>query len=49
MTDSPHKKGPAPERVTINKPWEKAVKDALQKKRPKEGWPQPEKKKDRGA
>ncbi len=32
--------------MKINKPWEKAVKDALQKKRPAGGWPTPEKKKD---
>ncbi len=37
--------GPAPERVKINKPWDKALKDALQKKRPAGGWPKPQKKK----
>jgi hypothetical protein len=34
-----NKSGPEPERVKLNKPWEKAVVDALRKKRPAEGWP----------
>jgi len=38
------KRGPEPERVKVNKPWAQAIKDALQKKRPKGGWP----KRDRG-
>ncbi len=47
--DRASSRGPEPARVKINKPWDKAVKDALTKKRPEEGWPKPEKKKDRGA
>lgn len=39
--------GPVPDRVKTDKNWEDAVKDALAKKRPKEGWPKPEKKKER--
>lgn len=35
------KTGPTPERVSTEKPWEEAVKDALVKKRPIEGWPKP--------
>jgi len=34
-----NKSGPEPERVKLNKPWKKAVGDALRKKRPAEGWP----------
>lgn len=34
-----NKSGPEPERIKLNKPWEKAVGDALRKKRPAEGWP----------
>jgi hypothetical protein len=42
--------GPPPGRVKINKPWEKPVKDALQKKCPKDGWPKTKKdKKGRGT
>jgi len=33
------KTGPEPERVKLNKPWTKAVGDALKKERPAEGWP----------
>ena len=33
------KHGPEPERVKTDKPWEDAVKDALKKKRPPDGWP----------
>lgn len=33
------KRGPKPERVKIDRPWKDAVKDALEKKRPKDGWP----------
>jgi hypothetical protein len=39
------KTGPKPDRVKTDKPWEDAVKGALEKKRPKEGWPKQEKKK----
>jgi hypothetical protein len=37
------KPGPKPDHVRIEGDWEKAVGDALKKKRPKEGWPEPEK------
>src|SRR3990167_8043406 len=33
------KTGPEPERVKTDKPWDKAVQNALKKKRPKDGWP----------
>lgn len=36
--------GPKPVRVKINTPWEKAVADALKRKRPEEGWPEEPKK-----
>ena len=36
--------GPAPERVKTDRPWEEAVKDVLDKERPKDGWPKREKK-----
>ena len=32
--------GPPPDRVKVDKPWEEAVRDALTKKPPKDGWPQ---------
>ena len=35
----PKKKGPDPESVRIDAPWESAVKKALSKKRPEGGWP----------
>lgn len=43
--DRPNSPGPVPDRVKTAKNWEEAVKDALQKKRPKDSWPKPEKKK----
>ena len=33
------KTGPIPDRVKVNKPWKEAMKDALAKKKPPEGWP----------
>jgi len=41
MTKSkePKRTGPKPETVKINTPWEKAVRDALTRKRPPGGWP----------
>ena len=39
------KTGLEPERVKIEGDWEEAVKRALGKKRPPEGWPRPPKKK----
>jgi hypothetical protein len=36
--------GPEPERLRLpQEEWESAVKKALTKKRPKEGWPKPKK------
>lgn len=47
MTEKKPKKrtGPEPDRVKLSGDWEKAVATALAKKRPKEGWPEPQKKK----
>ncbi|MES9923459.1 MAG: hypothetical protein ABW152_05195 [Candidatus Thiodiazotropha endolucinida] len=42
----PTKTGPKPGRIKIDMEWESAVEKALEKKRPKEGWPEPEKKKE---
>lgn len=42
MSDEKQKRGPDPERVKIDEDWEDAVKKALRKKRPEEGWPKPE-------
>lgn len=39
----PAKTGPVPERVNLDVPWEQAIGSALKKKRPKDGWPKPEK------
>ena len=39
MKKKPTSTGPEPERVKLNKPWKKAVGDALKRKRPDEGWP----------
>jgi hypothetical protein len=38
------KRGPKEERLKINGDWESAVRRALMKKRPKEGWPEKGKK-----
>ena len=43
-TKERRKTGPKPEHVKIDKPWEKAISDALKKKRPPEGWPKAQKK-----
>lgn len=43
MTKKSRKTGPKPDHVKIDDDWEKAVGDALKKKRPKGGWPEPEK------
>lgn len=40
MTEPSKPTGPPPDRVKVDKPWEEAVRDALTKKRPKDGWPQ---------
>jgi len=42
MTDPKKKPGPEPERVKTDLDWEDAVKRALEKKRPEDGWPKPE-------
>jgi len=41
MTDKPKKQpGPEPDRLKLDEEdWEEAVKQAMQKKRPKGGWP----------
>ena len=39
------KRGPTPDRVKIKGDWSEAIKTALEKKRPPEGWPEPRKKK----
>lgn len=39
MAKIPAKRGPKPDRVKIDEDWEEAVKRALKKKRPKDGWP----------
>jgi hypothetical protein len=38
------RRGPPPERVKIDGNWSEAMKKALKKKRPVEGWPEPPKK-----
>ena len=38
MTENKEKRGPKPDRVKIDENWEDAVKKALEKKRPEEGW-----------
>ena len=41
MTSKENQKpGPKPDRVKIDENWEDAVKKALDKPRPKEGWPE---------
>jgi len=42
MTDHKQKRGPKPETVKIEGAWEDAVKTALEKKRPDDGWPKPD-------
>ena len=37
--------GPKPDHVKIDMDWENAIGKALKKKRPEDGWPEPEKKK----
>lgn len=41
-TTKDHKRGPKPERVKIEGDWEDAIDTALEKERPKEGWPKDE-------
>lgn len=40
--DKEAKPGPTPELLPIEGDWEKAASRALRKKRPEEGWPNPE-------
>lgn len=40
----PQKPGPKPDDLVLDGPWEEAIKTALGKKRPAEGWPKPTKK-----
>jgi hypothetical protein len=47
QTEGGGKPGPEPDRVKIEGDWEEAVKRALGKKRPPEGWPSPPGKKKR--
>ena len=45
MPDKKKQPGPTPDRLKLDGvTWEDAVKKALEKKRPKEGWPKPPKK-----
>lgn len=44
-----NKVGPEPETIKIKGDWEKAVGKALKKKRPKGGWPDPEKEPKKGG
>lgn len=43
MEQRKSKKGPEPERVKIDKPWTQAIAGVLKKKRPKDGWAEPQK------
>lgn len=45
-TEVTKKAGPKPGRVKSDKDWKEAITDAMKKKRPEGGWPEPEKKKD---
>ncbi len=38
-------RGPKPNHLQIEGDWEKSIKQAIQKKKPKEGWPEKGKKK----
>lgn len=50
MTEKDRKKpGPKEERVKVKVPWEKAVKDALRRKKPHDGWPDDAKRQDSDA
>jgi hypothetical protein len=43
MEEKKKKPGPKPKAVEIDGDWREAMKKALKKKRPKEGWPKDEK------
>lgn len=47
MSDIQKKSGPKPERLKINENWKDAMGKALKKKRPADGWPEPDNKKDK--
>ena len=40
--EEPGKPGPEPDRLKIEVPFEEGLRRALKKKKPKEGWPEPE-------
>ncbi|HRP63095.1 MAG TPA: hypothetical protein PK400_07380 [Phycisphaerales bacterium] len=42
MSKEPPKHERNPDRLRVDGDWEKAVKKALNKPKPKEGWPEPE-------
>lgn len=44
MADANRKTGPKPERLKLDGDWKELIKKAVKKERPKEGWPEPEKK-----
>ncbi len=44
MTNNENKPGPKPKHVKIEGDWEDAVKKALEKERPEEGWPKDDEK-----
>jgi hypothetical protein len=45
---TPRPPGPEPDRLKLEGDWEELAGKAVKKKRPKEGWPKPSKKKSRG-
>ena len=45
MAKNKKQRGPKPDQLKIDGNWEDAVKEALEKKRPKGGWPKKAKKK----
>ena len=45
--DKKDKPGPKPDHLRLEGDWEEAVKKALAKEKPKEGWPEQEKPKDK--
>jgi hypothetical protein len=40
-----HRTGPKSQRMKLTGDWQKLIKEALQKKRPEQGWPQEKKRK----
>ena len=46
MMKKEQKKGPDPDRLVLDDNWQNAMGKAIKKERPKEGWPEPEKKSD---